>query len=530
MKCKHCGGVLQFQNGVCLCQSCGATFTLDSVYENIDVCICYEENDGSGRRTKDSIIAQEVYRRLEEKKIATFYERISADGMIEDDLEASKLAAINRAKIIIVLGASAENFSAIETKYGGHFNGKAVIPFCVDINPNAIPKTLSKIQAMNYSTIGWDKDLIKGINNILGKEQAVDTGSLYGHRKRKIIAITLIAVVVAVAIFVAGWFLVNSDEKSQNTETSTPSTEASVETTEKPLTQKEIYDNATEYLDQGDLVEALELLSQIPDHPNSANMIKQIYSKYEGYYKNENAVIHVEIVDNIRVELEINITSDQKVVRISTSAQIASNVSTCDYIDNHNESGKIDFKLENTGIKLKVSNASQQTDEFFFNLLEKSSQPIVQITAEMLLDWLKEEITIEELTALGYELEHISHMDRAGANRIYRIQYTEIYLSILGYVPDFDIYSADTEGRVYGVAGPAELIAPSKIGNNGDVFSDGGFSYFPGSFLAGDASIGFWPFDWVGVSSNEGSNGEILNNTLIGVCLNKYMESNDGVD
>ena len=476
MKCKHCGGILQFQNGVCLCQSCGATFTLDSVYENIDVCICYEENDNSGRRTKDSIIAQEVYRRLEEKKIATFYERISADGMIEDDLEASKLAAISRAKIIIVLGASAENFSAIETKYGEHFNGKAVIPFCVDINPNAIPKTLSKIQAMNYSTIGWDKDLVKGINNILGKEQAVDTGSLYGHRKHKIIAITLIAAVVAVAIFVAGWFLVNSDETGKNTETSTPSTEGTVETTEKPLTQKEIYDNATEYLDQGNLVAALELLSQIPDHPNSANMIKQIYSKYEGYYKNKNAVIHIEIIDNIQVELEITVTTGQKVVRISTSAQITSNVSTFDYIDNHNESGKIEFELENEGIKLIMKDASENNTEFFFDLTEKSSQPIIQINSEMLLNWLKEEITIERIVALGYELECVEIYDRTGSNRLYRIQYTEIYLDIYGYVEQFDIYGKDadgnfTDGRLYGVTAPAEIIAPSKIGNV-DIVSD----------------------------------------------------------
>ena len=60
MKCKSCGGELLFQNGIYLCNSCGAIFALDSIYENIEVCICYEENDAAGRRTKDCIFAQEV--------------------------------------------------------------------------------------------------------------------------------------------------------------------------------------------------------------------------------------------------------------------------------------------------------------------------------------------------------------------------------------------------------------------------------------------------------------------------------------
>ena len=114
MKCKNCGDELLSQNGIYLCNSCGATFALDSIYENVDVCICYEENDAAGRRTRDSIIAQEVYRKLEGGKVATFYERISADGMTGNDLETGKLAAIHRAKVIIVLGTSVENFTAIE--------------------------------------------------------------------------------------------------------------------------------------------------------------------------------------------------------------------------------------------------------------------------------------------------------------------------------------------------------------------------------------------------------------------------------
>ena len=98
MKCKICGGEILFSKGNGACQSCGAAFVADGVYENTEVYICYKENDDAGRRTKDSIIAQEVYNKLESSNINTFYERISANGKIEDDLEESKYSAIGKAK------------------------------------------------------------------------------------------------------------------------------------------------------------------------------------------------------------------------------------------------------------------------------------------------------------------------------------------------------------------------------------------------------------------------------------------------
>ena len=73
MKCSNCGGELIFNNGVGICESCNSTYRIENVFENIDVCLCYIENDENGRRTKDSIIAGEVYKKLESKKINCFY-------------------------------------------------------------------------------------------------------------------------------------------------------------------------------------------------------------------------------------------------------------------------------------------------------------------------------------------------------------------------------------------------------------------------------------------------------------------------
>ena len=58
MKCKNCGGTLDFQNGVAICNVCNTSYKIDHVFEDVDVYICYIESDSSRRRTKDSIVGQ----------------------------------------------------------------------------------------------------------------------------------------------------------------------------------------------------------------------------------------------------------------------------------------------------------------------------------------------------------------------------------------------------------------------------------------------------------------------------------------
>ena len=82
MRCKNCGGQLRYQDGFYLCENCNSRYDLTSVYEDIDVFIAYIENDEQGRRTRDSIIAQDLFHKLENAKISAFYQRVSALSLI----------------------------------------------------------------------------------------------------------------------------------------------------------------------------------------------------------------------------------------------------------------------------------------------------------------------------------------------------------------------------------------------------------------------------------------------------------------
>ena len=522
MKCKVCGGNLLFENNKGVCESCGAIFAIDSIYENVDVYICYEENDASGRRTKDSIIAQELYLQLESARISAFYERISADGVIGDELETLRYATMRRAKAVLILGASIESFHTIAEKYGTYLEGKTVIPFCVDVNPSAIPKTLSKIQAVNYNTIGWEKDLINGLYNLLGREKEINSNSIYvGARKKRGIVIGIITGLLLIALVLAAFWLVKKFDEQNSAEE-----QKETEKTEKPLSQQEIYDEAMGLIEQGDFCGALKLFDQIPEHPNSANMINQIYSKYEGYYQNGTVVIHLEIFDNNRADMKIKITSGSQVLSAEVSAEITVDKVVGDYLDSGNNAGKFELILVNDGLKLKLGTNLETSDiDVFFKLSEKSDQPIVHINSEMLFDWLKKEYTFNQICELGYELDVFEDMateefSSGGENLLYKIEGTTIYLSMISAYSGGDGILRKDSAVLVGIAAPAELIAPTMIGKESFPVLKNNILYWPNAYLRHMLDA------WFEEDFFADSEDCISKNTIIGMTMksSKYIQ------
>lgn len=514
MKCKICGGEFIFLEGEWVCQSCGAKFILDAVYENTEVYICYKENDENGRRTKDSIIAQEVYQKLESSNIKTFYERVSADGKSGDDLGNARYSAIIRAKVLIVLGTSVENFAEIENKYSELFASKTVIPFCVDVNPGDIPKTLTRVQAISYSLIGWDKDLVNGLYNLLEKESTLKTNSLYKRRRRNILIVFAVVIVLLLAVFAFTFkdiFVTPDKDNVSSTQIET-----------KPKTQQEIYDEASALFDQEKFIDALILFLQIPDHPDSANKIKLIYSRYEGYYQSDDVMLHLDVQDNTNAELELKINSEDNILTIKLISKINVDSILGEYVDSHNNSGKIELLLRNDEILLNIeSDDGTQDKNVIFKLSEKSDLPVLIMTREVLFEWLENEYTLSQIQNLGYDIEFFDNMstqgpDDGGDNVVYRIKDTNIYLSMIRHLFDSNtgVFSTTDDPVLLGVSAPAEIIAPSMIGEKCLPDSDGSVIYWPNGLL--DYSLGWSDFV---IDYFEDSDTQVEKNTVIGISL-----------
>ena len=128
MKCLICNGRLKFQNGTYICESCGTTQSIESVFDHTDVFICYTESDSTGRRTRDSIMAQDIYNRLIQADIATFYQRISAENLVEEQFENAIITALKHSKIILMIGTVVQNFNVLLNNYLEYFDDKIIIP------------------------------------------------------------------------------------------------------------------------------------------------------------------------------------------------------------------------------------------------------------------------------------------------------------------------------------------------------------------------------------------------------------------
>ena len=144
-----------------------------------DVFICYKETDEDGQRTRDSIMAQEIYYQLTEQSRRVFFARITLEDKAGQQYEPYIFAALNSAKVMIVVGTSARNFNAVWVKNEwSRFlalmkkdKKKLLLPCYRDMDPYDLPEQLSILQAYDMSKIGFLQDLIRGVNKVLDADK-----------------------------------------------------------------------------------------------------------------------------------------------------------------------------------------------------------------------------------------------------------------------------------------------------------------------------------------------------------------------
>ena len=143
--------------------------------EPFDVFICYKETDNSGRRTPDSVLANDLYHQLTQEGFKVFFSRITLEDKLGSAYEPYIFAALNSAKVMVVLGTKPEYFKAVwvrneGSRYLSLIKGgakKVLIPAYKDMDPYDLPDEFSHLQAQDMSKLGFMQDLIRGINKIV---------------------------------------------------------------------------------------------------------------------------------------------------------------------------------------------------------------------------------------------------------------------------------------------------------------------------------------------------------------------------
>lgn len=147
--------------------------------EPFDVFICYKETDSNGRRTPDSVLANELYHELTEEGFKVFFSRITLEDKLGSAYEPYIFAALNSAKVMVVLGTKAEYFDAVwvRNEWSRYLalikNGakKMLIPAYRDMDPYNLPEEFSHLQAQDMSKLGFMQDLVRGIEKIVGTKK-----------------------------------------------------------------------------------------------------------------------------------------------------------------------------------------------------------------------------------------------------------------------------------------------------------------------------------------------------------------------
>ena len=140
-----------------------------------DVFICYKETDENGKRTVDSAIANDIYYQLTQEGFKVFYAAITLEDKLGQEYEPYIFAALNSAKVMLVLGTKPEYFNAVWVKNEWsrylklikNDRSKLLIPCYRDMDAYDLPEEFAHLQAQDMSKIGFINDVIRGIRKLL---------------------------------------------------------------------------------------------------------------------------------------------------------------------------------------------------------------------------------------------------------------------------------------------------------------------------------------------------------------------------
>jgi len=469
MKCKVCNGNLKCTDGVFVCENCGSKQQLSSLFQNYDVFLAYIENDENGRRTKDSIISQEIYHNLQELNIKVFNERISLDNVPLTQYEEALEIAFKTSRIIVVVGTTVERLNSILSKYQID-KAQTIIPVVSQMKLNELPKQVLSLQAINYDNIGAVSDIKNNISNLLDLNTEYDviaSAKKNNTKKRKYTIISVISFVI-IAIALSIYYIFG---------------------TPYVLDSKK-YEFGQKLLDDGNYIEAINQFSKISEYKDSKEKIDSIYDKYNGYFSTDSCPItlYLNIDNNKNAKIEVIKNANNNVTTIEAENKINGDIIEFSYKDDQNNRGTGIVTLLNEGLKLVVNSENDDTKpsleslEQIYEFSDRSDAPQEKVvTISDLVGWMNKKTNIDNIRKQGVTLDYIADLNPVDTPaNVYKISNTNYGLMFT--------MNEKNEEFVVGIYAP-----------HNDLFPNESFSYIP--FTLEDAA--FIPFKvYIGGATN----------------------------
>ena len=157
--------------------------TISENEDPFDVFISFKDKDENGKRTHDSVLAQDLYYQLTQEGFKVFFSRITLEDKLGEAYEPYIFAALNSAKVMVVVGSKPEYFNAVWVKNEwSRFlslmkqgQKKHLIPAYKDMDPYDLPDEFSCLQAQDMTKLGFMQDLLRGIRKLTGADEPKPT-------------------------------------------------------------------------------------------------------------------------------------------------------------------------------------------------------------------------------------------------------------------------------------------------------------------------------------------------------------------
>ena len=250
--------------------------------ESFDVFICYKETDENGDRTPDSVIANDLYDQLTNRGYKVFFSRITLESKLGSAYEPYIFAALNSAKVMVVIGTKTEYFNAVWVKneWSRYLdlikNGenKTLIPAFKNIDANSLPEEFAYLQAQDMSKLGFMQDLVRGIEKLIGDDRVSTqtntrdaSSSSRPKNRKKTLAVLVPIACVLIALSVLLTTLIIPKFRQQNVEN-------------KELDKN--YQNAISLIKSQQYDKAYDALVNLGDYKDT----KQLLSNFSIVYEN----------------------------------------------------------------------------------------------------------------------------------------------------------------------------------------------------------------------------------------------------
>ncbi len=146
-----------------------------------DIFICYKENDASGRRTDDSVLAGQLYRSLTAEGWRVFFARISLEDKAGTEYEPYIFAALNSAKLMLAVGTSPENFNAVwvRNEWNRYLyriserNEGSLVVLYKNMLPQHLPQEFAHLQTFDMSAPDYMEELLRGVRKMLSSPRQI---------------------------------------------------------------------------------------------------------------------------------------------------------------------------------------------------------------------------------------------------------------------------------------------------------------------------------------------------------------------